>query len=56
MAHHGGLMNKQIAVEPWRERITTKVHRGNVMGKIGARSLADLLRVVDVVGIWRAKP
>ena len=36
-----GLMNKQIAAEIGVSEITVKVHRGNVMRKMGARSLAD---------------
>ena len=39
---HGGLINKQIAAELGVSEITVKVHRGNVMKKMGARSLADL--------------
>jgi FixJ family two-component response regulator len=31
------------------------VHRGNVMRKMGARSLADLVRMADAVGIRQAK-
>ena len=51
-----GLMNKQIAVELGVSEITVKVHRGNVMKKMGARSLADLVRMADLLGIRRAKP
>src|SRR5262249_34362508 len=36
-----GLMNKQIAAEMGLSEITVKVHRGNVMRKMGAKSLAD---------------
>jgi FixJ family two-component response regulator len=35
--------------------ITIKVHRGNVMRKMGAKSLADLVRMADALGIRRAK-
>ena len=35
--------------------ITIKVHRGNVMKKMGARSLADLVRMADALGIRQAK-
>jgi FixJ family two-component response regulator len=49
----GGLMNKQIAGELQVSEITVKVHRGNVMGKMGARSLADLVRMADALGIPR---
>ena len=50
-----GLMNKQIAGELGVSEITVKVHRGNVMKKMGARSLAELVRMADVLGIKRAK-
>jgi len=51
-----GLMNKQIAAELGVSEITVKVHRGNVMKKMGARSLADLVRMADTLGIRRAGP
>jgi len=50
-----GFMNKQIAGEMGVSEITVKVHRGNVMRKMGARSLANLVRMADVLGIGRAK-
>ena len=50
-----GLMNKQIAGELGVSEITAKVHRGNVMKKMGARSLADLVRMADALGIRQAK-
>ena len=46
-----GLMNKQVAAELGVSEITAKVHRGNVMKKMGARSLADLVRMADALGI-----
>jgi FixJ family two-component response regulator len=49
-----GLMNKQIAAELGVSEITVKVHRGNVMKKMGARSLAELVRMADMLGIRRA--
>jgi FixJ family two-component response regulator len=42
-----GLMNKQIAGELGISEITVKLHRGNVMRKMEARSLADLIRKVE---------
>ena len=50
-----GLMNKQIAAELGVSEITVKVHRGNVMKKMGARSLADLVRMADALEIKRAR-
>lgn len=50
-----GLMNKQIAAEIGVSEITVKVHRGNVMRKMGAKSLADLVRMADLLGIRRPK-
>ena len=51
-----GLMNKQIAAEIDVSEITVKVHRGNVMRKMGAKSLADLVRMADLLGIGGLKP
>ncbi|MDI1476242.1 response regulator [Polyangium sp. y55x31] len=42
-----GLLNKQIAAELGAAEKTIKVHRGRVMEKLGAESLADLVRLVD---------
>jgi FixJ family two-component response regulator len=50
-----GLMNKQIAGEMGVTEITVKVHRGNLMRKMGARSLAELVRMADALGIGRTK-
>lgn len=50
-----GLMNKQIAAELGVSEITVKVHRGSAMKKMGARSLADLVRMADALGIKRAR-
>ncbi len=49
-----GLMNKQIAGEIGVSEITVKVHRGNVMRKMGAKSLAELVRMADALGVRRA--
>jgi FixJ family two-component response regulator len=50
-----GLMNKQIAGELHVSEITVKIHRGHVMKKMGARSLADLVRMAEALGIRHAK-
>jgi len=46
-----GLMNKRIAGKLGIVEITVKVHRGQVMRKMGARSRADLVRMADLLGI-----
>ncbi len=46
-----GRMNKQIAGELNLSEITVKVHRGNVMHKMGAKSLAELVRMADRLGL-----
>jgi len=44
-----GLMNKQIAGELGVSEITVKVHRGNAMRKMGARTLADMMRMAQIL-------
>jgi FixJ family two-component response regulator len=51
-----GLMNKQIAAELGLAEITVKIHRGHIMKKMGARSLADLVRKAATLGIHRTNP
>jgi FixJ family two-component response regulator len=50
-----GLMNKQVAAETGLAEITVKIHRGHIMKKMGARSLADLVRMAEVLGVRRTK-
>jgi FixJ family two-component response regulator len=50
-----GLLNKQIAAELGLAEITVKIHRGHIMKKMAARSLADLVRKAETLGIRRAK-
>jgi FixJ family two-component response regulator len=51
-----GLMNKQIAANMGIAEITVKIHRGHIMKKMGTRSLADLVRITELLGIRRAQP
>ncbi|HVJ55014.1 MAG TPA: LuxR C-terminal-related transcriptional regulator [Aliidongia sp.] len=45
-----GLMNKQIAGRLGISEITVKIHRGNLMRKMQAQSLADLVRMAEILG------
>ena len=45
-----GLMNKQIAAKMGISEITAKVHRHNMMKKLGLRSLPELVRLADSLG------
>jgi two component transcriptional regulator, LuxR family len=45
-----GLMNKQVGALLGLSEITVKIHRGNVMRKMGVRSLADLVRQAEALG------
>ncbi|HVO14117.1 MAG TPA: response regulator transcription factor [Alphaproteobacteria bacterium] len=51
-----GLMNKQIAAEIGLSEITVKIHRSHVMKKMGARSLADLVKMAGLLGVRRPSP
>ena len=51
-----GLMNKQIAAELGLAEITVKIHRGHIMKKMAAKSLVDLVKKAETLGIHRTKP
>ena len=46
-----GLMNKQIAAKTGLAEITVKIHRGNLNRKLGARSVAELVKMAQALGI-----
>ncbi|MBR8183602.1 response regulator transcription factor [Burkholderia ambifaria] len=46
-----GLMNKQIAAEMNLSEITVKIHRGQAMKKMEARSLADFVKKAEALGV-----
>jgi FixJ family two-component response regulator len=48
-----GLMNKQIAAEIGVSEVTVKFHRSNLMRKMGAKSIAELVRMADSLGVRR---
>ncbi len=50
-----GLLNKQVAAELNITEYTVKIHRGRVMRKMHAESLADLVRMAESLGIHPAK-
>ncbi|MGX5666488.1 response regulator transcription factor [Rhizobium daejeonense] len=51
-----GLMNKQIAFDLGISEVTVKLHRGNVMRKMEARSVADLVRKVEILDEGQRPP
>jgi len=51
-----GLMNKQVAAQLGLAEITVKIYRGQIMRKMGAKSLADLVRMSEALGIPPSKP
>lgn len=48
-----GFLNKQTAADLGTSEITIRVHRGQIMRKMGARSLAELVRMADELGVTR---
>ena len=50
-----GLMSKQIAAEVGLSEITVKVHRSHLMKKMGARSVADLVRMAEALEVTPTK-
>jgi FixJ family two-component response regulator len=48
-----GKMNKQVAGDLGISEITVKIHRGAVMRKMGAGTLADLIRMADLINPGR---
>jgi FixJ family two-component response regulator len=47
----GGLLNRQIAAEMGVSEVTAKAHKAKIMKKLDANSLADLVRMVDTLGL-----
>jgi FixJ family two-component response regulator len=50
-----GMLNKQIAGELGRAEKTIKVHRGRIMQKLRVTSVADLVRLSERAGVFRAR-
>jgi FixJ family two-component response regulator len=48
-----GLMNKQIASQLSISEVTVKMHRGSVMRKLEAKSVASLARMAEALDIGR---
>jgi RNA polymerase sigma factor (sigma-70 family) len=51
-----GLMNKQIAGQLGVSEMTVKAHRGRLMRKMAARSLADLVKMAEALGVKATRP
>jgi FixJ family two-component response regulator len=52
----GGLMNKQIAGEMGLAEVTVKIHRGHIMRKMQARSVVELVRMAEALGVRQEPP
>ncbi len=50
-----GLMNKQVAHELGLSEITVKLYRGQAMRKMGAGSLADLVRMAELLELHKSQ-
>jgi len=50
-----GMLNKQIAYDLGISEVTVKIHRGQVMQKMRAESVADVVRMADRLGIRPAR-
>lgn len=50
-----GRLNKQVAGDLEISEVTVKIHRGSAMRKMGARTLADLVRMADALGLGPAR-
>jgi hypothetical protein len=46
-----GLMNKQVAAKTGLAESTVKMHRGQAMRKMGAKSLADLIKMAEIIDV-----
>ncbi len=46
-----GLLNKQTAAKMGLSEVTVKVHRHNLMAKMGVKAVPELVRIADILGI-----
>jgi DNA-binding NarL/FixJ family response regulator len=51
--HYAGLLNKQVGSDLGISEITVKAHRGRIMQKMKADSLADLVNMAARLGLAR---
>ena len=50
-----GLLNKQTAAKIGLSELTVKAHRHNLMSKLGVKSVPELVRIADTLGLTRVK-